>query len=427
MTNEDLLKAERERTSAIRAIGRNHNLAAEAERAENEGTSLADFTVFALKQVEARQLKIQAQPSVDLTPKEQKAYSFANAVRQVVKGTWGREGSLERDVHNEMTSLGMRASEERSILVPHELMGNAARATSIIGSGGTAQHLVPQTQLQFSPFLVSSLAFVRAGAVVLSGLRGEFDFPGGDALGTAGTPGENQTQSDSEATFRNVRATPKPVRSRSTFSKQLLNNGVPSVDALLERTLQKRVQIKMENQFYLGAGGASEMTGLDAKSGVSDVTFEDTAVSYANFLSMITAIDDAKAMLGNVSYISTMGVVTAGLTTYRNGTGSDRSVLSYLPGMQDQWMLDGYNFFRSHEVKKTYADPDSPSSLVAHAAYAGVFEYAYICLFGPAMDILVDPFTEAGKGSIVFWISQDADLALPIPEAFARTNDIVLG
>jgi hypothetical protein len=172
-----------------------------------------------------------------------------------------------------------------------------------------------------------------------------------------------------------------------------------------------------------------EIDGLDNISDISDADFDGNVISYPNFQNMITVVDDAKGLLpgfGEPVFITTRSVVASGLTTYRNAGTSHQPVLAYAPGVTDEWTMDGLRVLRSHQVKKTYPSPTSPSQHVAHSVFClGAPKLVYLATFGAGIEILHDPFTAAATGGIVLWAHIDVDMACPVPESISRAKNIL--
>lgn len=430
----ELREAERARSAEILAIGDAHNLRTEARDAVAKGTPAREFAILALRNIEQRQQAASRTPVIDLSNRERQRYSVANAARAVCGQTWATERTLEREVHDELSKrYGRPVQDSRiSILVPPEFM---QRAPSLAGNAGTSMSgtggpLVPSSQAEVQPFLTQRLAAVRAGVTVLDGLRGELVFPTGDTYPASTTPGENASVTPAGTTFTAKRATAKPIRAGTNFSRTLLHNSVPSVDSLLEKVIQTSISEKLEQQIFYGTGSGGQLSGIDdqlSDASISDVDFPSTFLpTYQAFLDMVTAIDNDQALLGPGAFITTRGVVHKSLATNRLGSSSAVAIMSAAAGSQDQWQIDGYPVFTAHAVKRNNASPSSPSQLIAHSAYFGVWSLAYLCLFGPAMEILVDPFGDAANGNIIFWIYQDADFVMPIPKVARRANNILI-
>ena len=414
----DEIQKERTRSAEITGLGAKYKMGDIAQRAIAEGTSVEDFKNQVIAEQE-RRTAATAIPGVDLNALEERNYSLSRAIGQIMAGQWRKGAGFERELHDHLGNQG-HVVGDRSIVVPWNLFG---RATSI--TTGTAQHLVPQQHTQLLPFLISSLALVRAGVKVLSGLRGDVDFPSGLSLGTASTTTETGSLSDSEATFANLRASAKSIRTIATYSRTLFQNSDPSIDRVLEDALRDRIQIKLENQSFIGTGSSGQLQGLDTKTGVSDVTVGGIP-SYEDWLAFLTALDDANALRSNAAFVTSMGVAVKGLSTYRDSGNSSMSILSQVPGMTDQWLMDGFNVFRSSEVKKTYPSPSSPSQLVAHAMYCGDWSKAYYGFWGGGVEITVDPYTALATDEIRIVASLGCDFIIPQGAFFARADDALI-
>lgn len=425
--NEELLKQERERTAAILALGAAHNMGTEASRAVAEGRSTNEFQSDVLKQIASRQ-RATAMPIVDLDNADLSKYSVGRALQIAVSRALNPQApveGLEREVSDALIKQGHKQADGRSIVIPWNLFG---RATSIAGSGGTAQHLVPQQHREMLPHLVSQVALVRAGVTVLSGLMGDVDFPSGlagVASSNAQTPDETGTTTDAEVTFRNVRASSKPVRTLATYSRTLLLNSAPSIQAVIEGAIRKRLSLKLEQQMLSGTGNSGQLTGIDATSSIGNGDFVSNAVSYPSFLNMLTVLDNAKALFGPATFVTTFGVIAKALATYRD-SGSGIPVIRAIQGMIDEWEMDGARVLRSHEVKSNFPSPSSASQTIAHGCYAGDFSETFLCLWGGGVEILVDPYTAAATDSIKLYASVNADFVIPRPEMICKADNILL-
>jgi HK97 family phage major capsid protein len=426
--NEELLKLERERAAGITALGAQYELVNEATAANAAGRSVAEFQSDVLKKIASRQRET-AMPIVDLDNADLSRYSVGRAIEMAVTRALNPHAAadgLEREVSNALIKQGHKQADGRSIVVPWSMFG---RATSIAGSGGTAQHLVPQQHREMLPHLVAQLALVRAGVTVLSGLApGDIDFPSGlagVASSNAQTPDETGTTTDAEVTFRNVRASSKPVRTLATYSRTLFLNSMPSIQAVIERALRQRLERKLEQQMLSGTGNSGQLLGIDATSSIGNGDFVSNAVSYGSFLNMLTVLDNAKALMGPTSFVTTFGVIAKALNTYRD-SGSGIPVIRAVQGLIDEWEMDGARVLRSHEVKSTFASPTSASQLIAHGCYAGDFSESFLCLWGGGVEIMVDPYTAAATDSIKIYASVNADFVIPRPETIAKADNILL-
>lgn len=414
-------QAERERSAAINAMGKKFGLAAEAERACAEGATVQSFQDLVLAKFEERQAKIAAQPSVDMTTTERARYSVGRAVQAAASG-WALGNSLEREVHNELVRQGQRVTSDRAVLIPFDMMGRTPTLTT-----GTGQHLVPQQHAPegLMPFLKNSLAFAKAGMKVLSGIVGDVDFPAGDSVGSATAPGQNANATESEKTFKNVRATARPLRSYAAFTQTQMNNSSPDIQGTIEDALRQTIAELAETQIMVGTGTA-QFNGIDGLSGVGNGDFASGAVSYAAFLNMITVCDNALGLLpgGRAGFVTTRGVIQKGLQTARFSSAGDTPILRGVSA--EEFDMDGYPVYRGHLVKKTYPSEASPSVLTGHGCYfSGAWDRTYLLFFGNGVQVLTDPYSDALNGNVRLWISADADWVCPQSKVLVKADNII--
>jgi hypothetical protein len=412
-------KQETRRQNHVRSVSTHFSVPDDVmQRALDAGTSEAEYSAEILKLVERRQADTRINP-VDLTPREADSFSVGRWARAAIAGTLGR-GSLELEANRAACRAYGIEERANTIFIPWGVLSK--RATSV--TTGTGQHIVPQQHGPFFDFLTATTQIGRV-AMNLSGLRGDVDLPGGATLGTAAQYDQDGETADSESTFRNVRLSAKECRTRATLSRRLIENGGPGTDQIIERAIMDRIAEKVEQQSLYGDGDGEQCLGLANVSNISDGDLTGNAVSYSSLIGVKTSIATARALLrGPFSYITTPAVVGRALTTARFTNGG-QSILT-ASGDGDH-RIDGDLFLASHLVKTNSPSPTSPSELVAHDLFAACFDRAVVmATFGPGVEVTFNPWEDMVHNNVRVYGQLQWDLGVPVPEAIAYGDNILL-
>jgi len=354
-----------------------------------------------------------------MSARERSRFSIRAALEELLSGERGLAYNITQD-------CVARAKEqdpswiqpgELCVSIPLDLLGQ--RATTQMGTGGGA-HLVPEQQLGFAAWLSDHLGLARAGARVVTGVRGIASIPGAELLGDADLLTEVQDIStgsgDVEVVFRDNRAEPCRIGTKSSASRQTLQNSSPELDLLFDQAFARRCSNRLEQQCLLGDGVGTNILGLMVNEDITDV--EGADVTGAVLSSMLETVDDQRGATGPMSFLTTRGVIHEGCNTPRFTNGGTPVIQSL---GYDSWMFDGCGAYRSQKMPTNLPDPGSPSSLVAHGILAGSFASGCVILLHQEhIDLVVNPYELAGKGAVTFYGWMYASMVTPLPESLAR-------
>ena len=254
----------------------------------------------------------------------------------------------------------------------------------------------------FIDALRNSSSVMAAGATMLGGLSGDVKIPKKTAVSSAAwIENEGGAATESEMTVGNVSLSPKTLGAFTDVTRQLLIQSSLDVENLIRDDLTKAMAIAIDKAGLEGTGSTGQPTGL-LNAGINQVAnFAGVAPTFAEAISLETAVADDNALLGNLSYILPPSMAGALKSTAKD-TGSGSFVF-------EGGQINGYNAIVSKQATEGNM-------------YFGNFSDLLIGMFG-GLDIVVDPYTASTTGTVRVVALQSVDAAVRNAESFAFGND----
>jgi HK97 family phage major capsid protein len=411
---------ERKRVSAILSMGHRFNCAKEAQRAIDENRPLADFMHYVLTE------KCNAQPvtgnqDLGLSNREVREYSIVKAIRELSDVNAGpRLTGLELEASQAMAKVLKR--EPKGFFLPPEVTrGPATRANQATGvtlpAGTTGGQLVPTDfVLPLIDYLRNWLVVKQAGARLLTGLAGNVVIP----KHTGGTTAQWLTEigpvQDQDLTFSQIALTPKRLSAMSIYSRQLVIQSSPDIEALVRDDLGKSMAQQLDWTALFGSGVAPYPRGIINQAGINRFSF-GTDPLYPGYVSAIVALDDSKISISNGAWIANAGCWGAGISQPRfEYTGITVITEPAAPaGGSMGGILLGYPYYKTQQIP-------SPPATYGGFVFFGNWSDLLIGQWD-GTEVTVDPFTLMQNAQIRVAILEFADLNVRYPEAFAVSTD----
>jgi len=244
---------------------------------------------------------------------------------------------------------------------------------------------------------------MAAGARMLTGLNGNVSIP---TKATASAGGwistEGGAAGESEPTFGAISMSPKTVGAFTDMTRQMILQSSLDVEALVRDDLTQALAIAIDKGGLEGSGSSGQPTGILNTSGVNTVTAFAAAVpTFAEMVSLETAVAADNALLGNLAYI-TDAATAGGLKTKAKDAGSGMFVL-------EGGEANGYPVIVSQQA-------------TAGNVYFGNFNDLLIGMWG-GLDITVDPYTSSNTGTVRIVALQSVDVGVRHAVSFAYGND----
>lgn len=380
----------------------------EEQTSYDEKMNAIDKLANDIKMVE-RQEKLNAEIAANsgvapvTSPKEVREYSFFKAVNGMIEGNLdGVEKEMHQEAINEARSAGTTIN---GLGIPSFMLEK--RAIVPQGATGAATNIAATAVGGYVEALREASVFEQAGATILSGLSSNVKIP---VVGSQSVEweGENDTNADGGANFSSVTLDPTRVSSYVDLSKQILLQNGSGAEAAIIRDLGRAVGEKINAAMFADANVTGAPGCIAAVSGVGSITegtYADNASVAADLLAMEQALAEAKGLKGNLAYVTHPAVM------------ADLRQSPLVSSVNAAY--DGNNFAGYPLHYTTGATKDAVGKDVQ--AIFGDFSNLYVGLFG-GLDIMVDPYTQAGKAAIRLVLNQYVDWAVAQPAAFVAAN-----
>ncbi len=355
-------------------------------------------------------------PEVGLTNKEISRYSILNAVRASASRNWANAG-LEAEVSRALEDINGRPA--RGFWMPYEVLTRTA-----VSYAGTGSEVVATDHESgsFVDILRPHSAVIRAGARVLTGLRGNVDIPllsnGATAYWLAD---EDTAVTESLPVLGTVNLTPHTVAAQTAATRRMRIQSSPDIEALLQRDIRATLATAIDLAALSGTGADGQPQGIfSSYTGVSSVLAGDgtngAAMTYADVVNLWREVAKDNAAGGALAYMTNSSLVAKLMTTAKVGS-SDSAMI-----MEEFDRLLGFPCYVTEQVASgvTVGSAASCSSIAF-----GNWHDMIIGVFGTGLDLMVDEITLGTTGGATIRAFQDVDIKLRHPESFAVCEDAV--
>lgn len=422
----DATAAERERASTIFALASAHGLADKAHAWVESGAPVGRV-VNEIRSMTRDSQPEPARPGAampDISTRERREYSIAKLIRSQLDGEDGRvDAGYELEVSQEMARI--LEQDPKGVFLSTALAFGRPQAALDTATSTGGQELVFTEFGGFIDLLRPRSVVLQAGAQMLPGLRGNVAIPRqtGGATGSwvAETPGSDV--GDTDLTLDQVTLSPKTYQASTAYSRQLLRQSTPIVDALVRQDLIRRHATALDAAAIAGTGASNQPTGVIYQSGIGDVAggTNGLAPTFTHMVDLETDVAAANADdLGAMAYITTPGIRGV-LKKTQQFSGSNGAPI--WTGPADGGSVNGYAAYASNNVPSNLTK--GTASGIAHAVVFGVWSQMLIGEWGAA-DLIVDPYRLKKQGVIEVTSFQMVDVQLRQAAAFSAMLDALL-
>lgn len=400
---------------------------------ENQITAL-DAEIASLSAIEERKKKIAAEKAARAVGapqdnasevKELSQYSYAKAFKDVHNKRSGKLGSVqgfEKEMHEE----AQREADESGI----QLQGNICIPSKMVKIGGKPHTSAPLTvttegtdvvQTQYGgliPFLHPEPLVTRLGITVLSGLKGNVKWPRSTNDLSLGWKTEIDDAGETTPTFDSIDLAPNRLTGYVDVSLQMLVQSPFLMEQFIREKLQYAYAAAIDAAVINGSGTPPEPYGILNTAGVNIVSLGSSGgdITYGALIRMLTAPAADNAREGNSGWVfNTNGMASLALTPYQaNGTEGNFLL------KPETSMIWGHRFIVSNQIPSGLSE--GGSSNLSAMIFSPRWASAILGTWG-GVDILFDPYTQAGKGTVRFVVNTFADTEIEHPEEFAVIKD----
>lgn len=360
-----------------------------------------------------------------------KRYNILNAINARMKGRQlsGVEAEMDQEAQREARESNLNMD---GFGIPKMFFRNPEKRDLTAGSGTQGGNTVQTTVSDLIPYLWPRTTIESLGATVLTGLTSNVQFPTQSAVPSGTWEGETDAGAESSPTFGTVSLTPNRVGTYVDISKQLLvQTQVPGLDRLVTRDIERAIARALETAAINGSGSGAEPQGIlnNGSVGVEAIGTNGGAPDWGNIVALEANVANDNADMGSMAYLTTPGIRGL-LKTTEKATNTaqfiwDNFVMSGVPSPTvGEGQLNGYRAAVSTLVPSNL---EKAAGYNLHAIIFGNWEELLLGNFGPGMDIVVDPYTQATNTLVRIVVNSWWDIALKHAASFAVIKDASAG
>jgi HK97 family phage major capsid protein/HK97 family phage prohead protease len=341
------------------------------------------------------------------------------SLRALLAGAAGLPGvdwSREREVSQEVAHRSGRTFA--GFAVPFSVFEQRVVTTGLPAGGPGANIIATDYKGEsYIDRLRAALVVRQLGATVLSGLVGNVAVPRLKASATGAWVAENAALTVSDPQWEQVTLSPKHVGALTEYSRNMLLQSSPDIEALLRDDFAKLLA-RAVDQAAINGGGANEPVGILRTAGIGDVALgvAGGAPTWASVIALTAAVEQANATGGG---FLTNFKATAKLKTTVKVTTTDSVMI-----MDGRDTLAGYPLVATSLVPSNLVK--GASGAVCSALIFGNFADVLLGYWSE-LDVLVNPYesTAYAKGNVQIRGFISMDVKLRHPESFAAIQDIL--
>jgi len=329
-----------------------------------------------------------------------KSFSLSRAVNAVAigKALEGAEAEWAQEANREMQARGLNMSGQ--IGIPGTALFRAGAADDFqAGSGDGSGFVATEVPGAIDALRTPTMA-ERIGVTTINNATANLQFPrvSVKASGTAAT--EVAADSNSGLEMDQVTLTPNRVAAKTLWSKQLMLQGGPAVDALISRELAAGINETIDKAVFASAvAGAGDSTD---KAGGS--------VAATDLYAMQKAVLQAGGDLSRCAFVAS--------PTAMQILKSEAAVAN-VSALIDGNSIDGYTTYYTPNL----VDADTVGT--TGAVLFGDFAAGQLLAFFGGVDLLVDPYSNAGTAQIALHVNKFYDTAVRQGGALSYLKDFI--
>lgn len=339
--------------------------------------------------------------------KVSKSFSIARAATQIMQQGKldGAELEWKQEADKEARDAGVRLTGQ--IAIPDvALRANADDfTTSGDGDGFVGTNVGSAIEALREQPLIQ-----RLGATVITGASGDIQFPRVSAKAVAQWTAEVGQAQDATMEMDDLLLSPKKVAAKTRYSRQLLTQGGPSVDAAISADIAAALNAAIDTAAFTGSGGNAPVGILDT----TGVINKDTAGA-TNTTDLAALVTDMEASL------IAQGAAEGAQYVFSPKAGNLAKLAAQVDAVSGLWNMDANNVNGYGALISGYL-PNVSASL--GRVVMGNFRQLVLAYFGSGVDILVDPYTLGENGNIKLVATRFVDLGVRQAKAFAICEDV---
>jgi len=353
--------------------------------------------------------------AIGVTEKDRRQYSIATALRAVVTGD-PNVGGLEREVSKALAARLGRDLNSNGILIPTDMPMRDVHNTKVPDAAG---NLVFKEYAGYLELLKNTAVVLQMGASVSTGLQGTPTWVKQTGTSQSFWIDENPATgaTESNLTWTLVSSTPKTAKALLRYTRQQVIQSVEAFEPLLQKDLLENDTLAIDTAALVGTGTQFQPLGLLNTPGIQShaIGANGGKPTYADITRLKTLVKKANALaLGDGGYLTTPEIEDLLMNTPRLGNQIA------LPIWGEDNRLAGYKALGANQVPSNLTKGSANG--ICHALIFGIWSELFLLEWG-ALEMVVDPYTQADKDIVRVTTSHLVDVFVRRPQAFAAIKD----
>ena len=325
-----------------------------------------------------------------------RSFSLSRAVQAASfgKALEGAEAEWSQEAAKEYQMRGLQMSGQ--IGIPASALFRAGGADDFQAGSGDGSGFVATTVPGVIDALRTPTMAERVGVTTINNATGNLKFPRVSAKAAGTAEGEVDADAASGMEMDEVTLTPNRVAANTKYSKQLILQGGAQVDAMIARELSAGINETIDKAvFAAAAAGASNQQ--DKGNG---------AIGYADLTAAQKAVLAAGGDLSRCAFVGSPSAMSI-----LKGEAAVANIRAVTEGN----VIDGYT---------TYFTPNlvDPTANEGGLVF-GDFGLGMVLAFFGGIDLLVDPYSNAGTAQIALHVNKFYDTEVRQGGALSYTFD----
>lgn len=348
-----------------------------------------------------------------------KNYSFAKQIQGLAtkKDRFTHEG-----VESEMYQEAVREAKESGV----SISGNIAIPSKFIKIGkekaalnvGTEGTDVVATDLMgLIPVLNPNPVTAQMGITVMTGLRGDVQWPRHTTDVAFTWETETSNVDESVPAYDNIKVSPKRTGMYVDVTSQMMLQSSFVLEQHLRNIITRRYELTVDKAVLAGSGSSNEPTGILYYSGVNVLSLGSSGgeMTYAALLSLIRDAKANNARSGRAGFITNAYGEFALSITPKQTSGVEGNFAYDFSGR-----LLGRPLYVTETIPSNFSE--GAQSDLCGIIYGENWGGAVLGTWG-GLDILFDPYTQALAGTKRFVVNAFMDVEIEQPKEFSICKD----
>ena len=328
--------------------------------------------------------------------KVNRSFSLSRAVEMVShgKGLTGAEAEWAQEARSEMQSRGLQMSGQ--IGIPEEALYRAGLPDDFQAGGtGDGSGYVPTNVPGVIEALRAPTMIETLGATTINGATGNLKFPrvSNKAQGFEATEVAGST--DSGLAMEEINLSPVRVANKTLFSKQLILQGGSQVDTLIARELAAGINTTIDKAAFAKiVGGITPVAGGGSLTAANLFGLEESVIAAGGNMNACKWAMNPKGWAAS----------------------RDLATVDSINAFWDGQLFDGFPAVATPNI----AEGTATKGDIIFGDFAAGLVLAY---FG-GLDLLVDPYSNAGNAQIALHLNKFYDCEVRQAGAFASITNV---